>query len=368
MSGQLWKVQHCHTHPEGLAGLLLTHPIITAYRSGHAWLDGVAMLTIVLAAGKGTRMKSDIPKPLHRVGGLSLLAHAMAIASQFDGARLAVVIGPDMEAVGAAAKCECSDAEIFVQKEQRGTADAVAAAAPAIVANGTKDVLVLFCDTPLLRSETLERLRRALDAGASLAVLGFEPADPTGYGRIVRDAEGNVNAIREDRDASQEERAVKLCNGGVMAFRHPDLVGVLNRIGNTNAKQEFYLTDAIEIVARDGLRVAAVTCNAEEVAGINDRAQLAQAEAVFQARARIAAMAAGVTMIAPETVWFSYDTVLGRDVVIEPNVVFGPGVVVADRATIRANSCLEHVTVGADAVVGPLARLAHDGDRTTEKG
>jgi bifunctional UDP-N-acetylglucosamine pyrophosphorylase/glucosamine-1-phosphate N-acetyltransferase len=320
------------------------------------------MLTIILAAGKGTRMKSAIPKPLHQVGGLSLLAHAMASTSLIDSTRLAVVVGPDMDAVGAAAKAQRADAEIFIQNDQRGTADAVLAARDAIDANGAGDVLVLFCDTPLLRPETLVRLRSALDAGAALGVLGFEAADPTGYGRIVRDAQGNVIAIREHRDATAEERAITLCNGGVMAFRHPDLSGVLARIGNDNAKQEYYLTDAVEIFVGDGLQVAAVTCGEEEVAGINDRAQLAQAEAKFQARARAAAMAAGATLIAPEAVWFSHDTVLGRDVVIEPNVFFGPGVVVADGVTIRAHCRLEGVAVERGAVVGPLAELCSKAD------
>lgn len=320
------------------------------------------MLTIILAAGKGTRMKSAIPKPLHQVGGLSLLAHAMAGTSHIGSTRLAVVVGPDMDAVGTAAKAQRADAEIFIQNDQRGTADAVLAARDAIDANGAGDVLVLFCDTPLLRPETLVRLRGALDAGAGLAVLGFEAADPTGYGRIVRDAHGNVIAIREHRDATAQERAITLCNGGVMAFRHPDLAGVLARIGNDNAKQEYYLTDAVEIFVGDGLQVAAVTCGEEEVAGINDRAQLAQAEAEFQARARAAAMAAGATLVAPEAVWFSHDTVLGRDVVVEPNVFFGPGVVVADGVTIRAHCRLEGVAVERGAVVGPLAELRSKAD------
>jgi len=182
-------------------------------------------------------------------------------------------------------------------------------------------------------------------------------ADPSGYGRVIQNDEGGVVAIREHRDASPEELAITLCNGGVMAFRHPDIASVLDRIGKHNAKQEFYLTDAVEIMLGDGCDVSVVTCAEEEVLGINDRVQLAEAERVFQARARKAAMQSGATLIAPEAVWFSHDTVLGRDVLVEPHVYFGPGVTVGDGVTIRTSSRLEGAAVGAGAVVGPFACL-----------
>jgi bifunctional UDP-N-acetylglucosamine pyrophosphorylase / glucosamine-1-phosphate N-acetyltransferase len=315
------------------------------------------MLTIVLAAGKGTRMKSEIPKPLHKVGGRSLLAHAMASTAKLAASGTAVVVGPGMDDVRAAALGEWGAAEIFVQQNQAGTADAVLAARAAIEANGTGDVLVLFCDTPLMRPETLLRMREALDGGANLVVLGFEPSDPTGYGRILRDGSGSIVAIREHKDATPQERAVGLCNGGVMAFRCGDLLGVLDRIGNDNAKGEYYLTDAVEIMQGDGLRSVVVTCDEEEVAGINDRVQLSQAEAIFQARARAAVMREGATLIAPETVWFSYDTIVGRDVTIEPNVFFGAGVRVGDGVTIRANCHFERAVIGDGVSIGPFARL-----------
>lgn len=319
--------------------------------------DQETMLTIVLAAGKGTRMKSDLPKPLHKVGGRSLLAHAMASTSELGAARTAVVVGPGMDAVRAAALEVDAGARIHVQHNQAGTADAVLAAREAVAENGDGDVVVLFCDTPLMRPETLARMRAALDDGAQLAVLGFEPDDPTGYGRILQDASGAVRAIREHKDASAEELAVRLCNGGVMAFRCPGLLDVLDRIGNDNAKGEYYLTDAVEIMLGDGHKAVAVTCAEEEVAGINDRVQLAQAEAEFQARARLAAMQNGATLIAPETVWFSFDTVLGRDVTIEPNVVFGPGVRVGDGVSIKANCHFEKAVIGDGVTIGPFARL-----------
>jgi len=320
------------------------------------------MLSIILAAGKGTRMKSQLPKPLHKVGGRTLLEHALASTSGIAVGPQVVVVGPGMERVAELAKTALQDTAqpgpaVYVQHDQRGTADAVLAAREALATQPESDVIVLFCDTPLLRPETLSRMREALVRGANIAVLAFEAEDPAGYGRILRDATGGVRAIREHRDATPEEREIRLCNGGVMAFSCPDLLGLLDRITDDNAKREFYLTDAIEIALGDGLRVEAVTCPEEEVMGINDRTQLAEAEAVFQARARVAAMQNGATLIAPGTVWFSFDTRIGQDVTIEPNVFFGPGVEIADGATVRANCHFEHAKVGPGAIVGPFARL-----------
>jgi bifunctional UDP-N-acetylglucosamine pyrophosphorylase/glucosamine-1-phosphate N-acetyltransferase len=319
------------------------------------------LLIVVLAAGEGTRMKSALPKVLHKIAGRSMLAHALATARELAGSSLAVVIGPDMDSVRAEALREAPSALVFVQAERKGTADAVLAAREALERH-KGDVLVLYADTPLLTAPTLERLLATLDQGAGIAVLGFEAADPTGYGRLLTDAGGWLAAIREEKDASDDERRIRLCNSGVMGFRLDDLLGVLGRIGNANAKGEFYLTDAIEITRRSAVRAAVVACAEEEVLGVNSRDQLAAAEAIFQRRARASAMREGATMIAPETVWLSYDTRLGRDVVIEPNVFFGPGVTVEDGAEIKANSYMERAHIGRGARVGPFARLRPGAD------
>ncbi len=314
------------------------------------------LLIIVLAAGKGTRMKSVLPKVLHKIAGRSLLGHVLALAHSAKADSLVTVVGPDMQAVEAEAKGLASASGIFVQHQQLGTADAVLAARDAIKTH-TGDVIVLYADTPLIRPETIARLRARLDAGASIAVLGFRAADPSGYGRLLTQGNDELLAIREDREASAEERRVDLCNSGVLAFRVPNLEGLLGRISNKNAKGEFYLTDAIEIGRGNGLKAAVVECEEEEVLGVNARDQLADAEAIWQRRRRTALMQAGVTMIAPETVWLSHDTVIGRDVVIEPNVFFGPGVRVDEGAEIKANCHFEGAVIGKRARIGPFARL-----------
>jgi bifunctional UDP-N-acetylglucosamine pyrophosphorylase / glucosamine-1-phosphate N-acetyltransferase len=314
------------------------------------------LLVVVLAAGQGTRMKSALPKVLHKIAGRSMLGHVLAVAQQLDADAISVVVGPDMEAVRAEALARAPRARVWVQAQQRGTADALLAAREAL-ASHSGDVLVLYADTPLLSAATLQKLLTRLDAGAGIAVLGFEAADPAGYGRVLIDEGGWLRAIREDRDASEEERRVRLCNSGVMAFRLDDLLGVLGRIGNANAKGEYYLTDAIEIARASGIRASVVACAEDEVLGVNARDQLAAAEAIFQKRARLAAMREGATLIAPETVWLAYDTKIGRDVVIEPNVFFGPGVTIEDGAEILANCHIERAHIGRGARVGPFARL-----------
>ncbi len=319
-------------------------------------MSTVPALAIILAAGKGTRMKSAVPKVLHRVGGRSMLGHVIALAQSAGLTQLAIVGGPGMDNVISESTARAPHARYFVQTEQRGTADAVRAARSAI-AEVAGDVLVLYADTPLIRPETIVRLRAALDAGAGIAVLGFHAADPSGYGRLLTAPSGDLVAIREHTDASPAERATTLCNSGVLAFRCPDLLAILDRIGNANANGEFYLTDAVEIGREAGYRAAVVVCPEDEVLGVNARDQLAAAEAIWQTRARRAAMLNGATLIAPETVWFSHDTVIGRDVVIEPNVFFGPGVTVADGVEIKANCHFEGASVEAGARVGPFARL-----------
>jgi bifunctional UDP-N-acetylglucosamine pyrophosphorylase/glucosamine-1-phosphate N-acetyltransferase len=312
-------------------------------------------LTIVLAAGEGTRMRASRPKVLHAIGGRSLIAHVLAAAGTAGGAQ-AVVVGPAQEAVVAAVKAAMPGADLFVQAERRGTAHAVLAAKQAL-ARGADDVLVVFADTPLITPQTLTRLRGAVAQGAAVAVLGFRPADPTGYGRLIVGPDGGLLAIREEKDANAQERAIGLCNAGLMALRGDTALAILERIGDDNAKREFYLTDAVAIARGLGLATAALETEEDEVRGVNTQAQLAEAEAVLQRRLRAAAHDAGVAMAAPETVHLSADTRLGRDVVIEPYVVFGPGVTVEDGAVIRSFSHLEGATVGRGARVGPFARL-----------
>lgn len=317
-------------------------------------------LTIVLAAGKGTRMKSQLPKALHKVGGRSLLGHVLAASGSAIAGDVAVVVGPDMEPVGREAEALSPGARSFLQAGQQGTADAVLAAREAI--DGAGDVFVLFCDTPLIRAETLRRMQDALDDGAQIAVLGFKAQDPTGYGRLLTSPDGELVAIREHNDASEAEREVRLCNSGVMAFRVADLNGLLDRIDANNAKGEYYLTDAIELARAAGMKAVAVASEEDELLGVNDRRQLAVAEAVFQARMRAQAMIDGATLIAPETVWFSHDTRIGRDCIIEPNVFFGPGVEIGDDVHIRANSHIEGARIAAGARIGPFARLRPGAD------
>ena len=319
------------------------------------------LLVVVLAAGQGTRMKSALPKVLHKIGGRSMLGHVLAVAGAVGADALSVVIGPDMEGVRAEALAQAPTAKVFIQERQRGTAEAVLAAREALAAH-SGDVLVLYGDTPLLSKAPLEALRASLDEGAGIAVLGFKAADPTGYGRLLIDGNGWLTAIREEKDASEAERKVSLCNSGVMAFRLDDVLGVLSRIGNNNAKGEFYLTDAVEVARAGGVRAAVVTCPEEDVLGVNSRDQLAAAEAIFQKRARLAVMREGATLIAPESVWLSYDTKIGRDVTIEPNVFFGPGVTVEDDVEILANCHFERARIGKGARVGPFARLRPGAD------
>lgn len=314
-----------------------------------------ACLAVILAAGEGTRMASSLPKVLHPVGGRPMLDGVIAAARAGGADALSVVVGAGADAVRAHLARSAPEASVHLQAERLGTAHAVLAARPRL-AEGAGEVLVLFGDTPLLSRAEIAALRTALAAGADVVVAGFTAADPTGYGRLVT-RDGRLVAIVEEKDADAETRAIRLCNGGVMAFRGALLPELLEAIGNANAKGEYYLTDAVAIAVARGLVTA--VCEAPEAAfmGVNDRAQLARAEAEFQARARLAAMAAGASLTAPETVFFSHDTRLGRDVTVEPNVVFAPGVTVADRAVIRAFSHLEGASVGTGAIIGPYARL-----------
>lgn len=312
-------------------------------------------LAIILAAGEGTRMRSAMPKVLHALAGRPLVVHAMTGAQAAGADRLAVVIGPDHDAVRAAVAKAAPDASIHVQTERRGTAHAVLAARDAIAA-GADDLIILFGDTPLIRPETISAMRAELAKGTAVVVLGFRADDPTGYGRLLT-AGGQLTAIREHKDASAEERTIDLCNAGLMALDGARALELLEAVGSANAQNEFYLTDVVEIARSRGLATTVVEACETEVQGVNTRSQLAKAEAALQERLRAAAMDAGVTLVAPETVFLSADTRIAADVIVEPNVVFGPGVTVETGAVIHAFSHLEGAHVGAGASVGPFARL-----------
>src|SRR5580704_10846497 len=312
-------------------------------------------LAIVLAAGEGTRMRSARPKVLHKVAGQSLLAHVLTAVGAAGITATAVVVGPGQDEVAAEAKRVLPGATPFVQRERRGTAHAVLTAKAAI-AKQPDDILVVYGDTPLIQPDTLTRLRAPLAAGAAVAVLAFRPADPTGYGRVITKGDELV-AIREEADASPRERKIDLCNGGIMALAGKSALAILKRIGDHNRKHEFYLTDAVEIARGMTLRAVAVEGEEDDVRGINTKAQLAEAEHVAQQRLRKAALDAGVTLIAPETVFLSADTKFGRDVVVEPYVVFHGKVTVDDGAVIHSFSHLAGAHVGKGALVGPFARL-----------
>jgi bifunctional UDP-N-acetylglucosamine pyrophosphorylase/glucosamine-1-phosphate N-acetyltransferase len=319
-------------------------------------------LAIILAAGKGTRMKSERPKVLHRLAGATLLAHGLRAAKGAGLDRLAVVVSPGMDEVGAAASALDPALEIFVQAEQLGTADAVKAARRAFE-EFPGQVLILYGDTPLLRAETIGGVRAELEAGADLVVIGFDTENPTGYGRLLLDDRGGLIRIREEKDASEEERALTLCNSGIMGFRSgKTLLNLLGRIGNDNAKKEFYLTDSVALARADRLEARIVQSSAAEVLGVNSRTELAQAEAVMQQRLRDAVMANGATLVAPETVFLSHDTRIGRDVVIEPHVVIGERVVIEDGATIKSFCYMQDSRIGQGATVGPFARLRPGAD------
>lgn len=321
---------------------------------------GRTCLAIVLAAGEGTRMKSARPKVLHEMAGRSLLGHALAAVAAAGADAVAVVIGPDRPDVAAEVKKQAPHAAIFVQTERKGTAHAVLAARESL-AQGHDDVLVAFADTPLVQPATFATLRAALHDGAAVAALGFEARDPAGYGRFVVQ-DGELQAIVEHKDADAATRAITLCNAGLMALDGKRALAILDAIGNSNAQNEYYLTDAVAVAHAQGLHAVARTAPETEVQGVNDRAQLAAVEADFQSRKRAEVMAAGATLVAPETVFFSHDTQIGRDVLIEPNVVFGPGVRVADGAVIHAFSHLEGASVGPGASIGPYARLRPGAD------
>ncbi len=314
----------------------------------------MSIALVILAAGKGTRMNSEIPKVLHPIAQIPMLAHAMRSGAVLSPERTVIVTGHGSEAVAKAASEEDETASVIEQTEQLGTAHAVAQAREAL--DGfSGDVVVLYGDTPFLQPETLERMvaaRRDND----LVILGFEAADPGRYGRLVMNGE-TLERIVEYKDASDDEKNITLCNSGLLACDAKTLFSLIDAVGNDNASGEYYLTDVVEIARDRRLNVSAVTCDESETLGVNSRTDLVMADKVFQSRARTELLEMGVTLMAPDTVYLAADTVIGRDTVIEPNVVFGPGVTVESGATIRAFSHLEGCHVSRGAIVGPYARL-----------
>ena len=314
------------------------------------------ILAIVLAAGEGTRMKSSKPKVLHEVAGLSLVGHAVSSAKAAGVSAIAAVIGPDRADVGAEITRISPDAQIVEQRDRRGTAHAVLQAEASIAA-GHDAIVILFGDTPLIRAQTIRELGEAVLAeNTGVAVMGFEARDPAGYGRLLMDGD-MLNAIREHKDASEAERAIRLSNGGLMAIKGALALHLLKSVQSNNAQNEFYLTDCVELARAQGLGARVIRVPEEEAQGVNDRVQLAACEAVLQRRLREAHMRNGVTMIAPDTVFLSMDTEIARDVLIEPHCVFGPGVSVGEGAVLHAFSHMEGARIGAKASIGPYARL-----------
>lgn len=309
---------------------------------------------IILGAGMGTRMNSELPKVLHQIGGAPMLVHAMRAGATLNPEKTVIVAGHGAEAVSKAALAYDPDAETVLQTEQLGTAHAVAQAGAAL--EGFEgDALVLYGDTPFIGSDTLEAMAVARGSH-DVVVLGFEAADPGRYGRLITKGDA-LERIVEFKDATDEERAVTLCNSGVIAAKSSVLFDLIAAVGNDNASGEYYLTDIIGIARAKGLSATVVRCDEAETLGVNSRAELIAAEADFQARARTAAIEDGVTLLAPQTVFFAYDTYLGRDAIIEQNVIFGPNVTVESGAKIRAFSHLEGCHVSQGATVGPYARL-----------
>jgi bifunctional UDP-N-acetylglucosamine pyrophosphorylase/glucosamine-1-phosphate N-acetyltransferase len=311
---------------------------------------------IVLAAGLGKRMKSALPKALHRAAGRSLIGHVLTALSQLSPSSVIVVVGPSEDAVLEEARRFVPDTVAVTQSERRGTGHAAMMAMPMLEAF-TGTVLILFGDCPNVSAPSLRELMGRVTPKTPLAVLGFEAADPHGYGRFIRDAKGNLLGIREELDASPRERKITLCNSGIMAADAKLLRDLIERLGNDNAKGEYYLTDLVALVRKAGKRVAHTVCAESEVAGVNTRAQLAEIEQEMQKALRARAMQGGATLVAPDTIFLSADTKIGSDVVIEPHVVIGPGVEIADNVTIRSFCHLEGARVSPGAIVGPFARL-----------
>lgn len=324
-------------------------------------------LAIVLAAGEGTRMRSNLPKVLHKVGGLPMVGHVIHAVKAAGCERMALVVGNGAEKVSQEAGQLGVELETFIQSERLGTAHAVLAAKNAIK-DAESDIIIAYGDTPLVTVELFTSILESLRDGADVAVLGFKTETPTGYGRLLMDGDQLV-AIREEKDATEGERQVTFCNSGIMGLKGVHALDLLEAIGNDNLKGEYYLTDAVEIARSRMLDVRAVSGREEDTLGVNNRAELSEAEAIYQNRRRCQFMLDGVTLTAPTTVHFAFDTQIGRDSIIEPNCFFAPGVRLADGVYIKANCYLEGdlkkgqmVEVATGAVIGPFARLRPGAD------
>ncbi len=312
--------------------------------------------TVILAAGHGTRMKSSLPKVLHPVGNRPMLGHVLDVSHSVNPDRVCVVIGDHAPEVGEAAKSFSENAEVFVQSPPQGTGHAVSCAMPGL--DGFDGVVfILYADTPLIKSETLEKMAEQVSNGADIAVLGFIPLEPGAYGRLILAADATLDRIIEAKDATSDELEVDLCNSGVMAIRSQILQDQLPKISNDNAKGEYYLTDIVELARTAGSKAVVVEGDEDEVLGVNSRLELAVAEEIFQNRMREQAMVNGVTLLDPQTVYFSADTQIENDVMIGQNVVFGPDVLVHAGAEIKPFSHIEGAVVGPSASIGPYARL-----------
>ena len=318
------------------------------------------LTVIVLAAGEGTRMRSAHPKVLHKVGGRPIAGHVLSAARDAGAGTLAMVTGPGHEAVRRDMAAIAPDTQFFEQVERKGTAHAASMARPAFGA-ATGYVAVVYGDHPLLRGDDFKRVTDRLDAGLDVAILGFEPQDPTGYGRFITDGD-RLLAIREHKDATEDERKIGLCNACILSFRADVFNGLIDKVSNSNVQGEYYLTDLVELANAAGHSVGYAVAPEVNVMGVNDRAQLARAEATFQALRREDFMRNGVTLHDPSSVYFSFDTEIEPDVEIEPNVVFGPGVRIESGALIHAFSHIEGTHIGASATVGPFARLRPGAD------
>lgn len=313
------------------------------------------LAVVVLAAGMGTRMKSEIPKVLHKAAGRSLLGHVLHAAKALDAAKVVVVHGPGHDETKKASTKIVPDCLFAEQAERKGTGHAVQMAETSLKGfSGT--VLVLYGDVPLVQPSTLKNLLSKVNSKHPMAVLGFRAANPYGYGRLLEQG-GTITAIREHKDASEAERAITLCNSGIIAISAADLWQTLKSITPANAQGELYLTDVVELMAKAGKPCALAECDESDVAGVNDRVQLAAIEAEFQRRLRHKAMVEGATLLQPDSVYFSADTKIGKDVIIEPNVFFGPGVTIGDNVEILASSHIEGATIANGARIGPFARL-----------
>ena len=311
---------------------------------------------IILAAGQGTRMKSDVHKVLHPIAGRAMLDHLLGVVETLGPARTIVVVGSGREQVETLV--DARGGEIAIQERQLGTGHAVRQAEAAL-AGFEGDILILYGDTPLVEADTMARMLDRLNGEdrPAVVVVGSRPNDPQSYGRIVADADGTIRKMVEYKDATPEERAINLCNSGLMAARAADMFALLARVGSDNASGEYYLPDIVMLAAADGRKSVVIEAEPWEMAGVNSRAELALVEAEWQRRRRLKAMADGVTLVAPDTVWFAHDTEIGRDTVIEPNVVFGPGVTIGEGVSIRSFSHIEGAQIAAGAEIGPYARL-----------